>query len=372
LIRINENLDLLINRVYANKKYLGFTNGFKRLERIRAEYKDAYGTRNPQNAAKHELAPAQEALRDEFTDSVRTNLSVSASTVRTAMENAGLSEPFSALLETYVVPFSSTGTDAVPSALNSTNQSSQTFAAGFLSFESDHYRTINGFGEVSIGGRIGVSPTETLVTLSNAPTVPRAYLQNAFSWDLNVRGTTRMGSSVLLAGLFTFGQNILLSNSSVVTPGTSSILPVTTSPYGDTQTAAWFYEIGPEIRIYPYRLQRVASEKKFLLPSFSFATGFRVDDRFTSLSQVTQQQLRSFNRPGQRWFLKSFVTLTKVFERNQSQKSNSNLFNIGIGYEYNSVWGFSGSNRLVVPPNSRIYINASIDLVKAFTKQLPQ
>ncbi len=357
LQKIKGNLGVLMDRVYSNKKGWYFVPFSSRLRR-------EWGYANPGNSMFHDYA-----------DPVKKNLAVADADLTSAMEDEGLTEPFSALLETYLIPYSSAGTNAVPSALNGLNTPTQSFAAGFLSFESSHFRAQNGVGEMSIGGRIGVSPTETLVSLSSAPTAPKAYLQNSFNWSLNARGTARMGSSLLFAGLFTFGQNIILTNSSVVTPTTSSTTSgttgtstpaVTTSAFGNTQSAAWFYELGPEIRIYPYRLQRVASEKKYLLPSFSFATGLRVDDRFTDLNQ---QQFGNFDKPGERWFLRSFVTLTKVFERNPSQKSNSGVFNAGLGFEYDTVWGFPAGNRLVVPPNSRIYINASIDLVSAFTKQ---
>jgi hypothetical protein len=138
--------------------------------------------------------------------------------------------------------------------------------------------------------------------------------------------------------------------------------------------------VGPELRIYPYQLQRVNDEKKFLLPSFSFSTGLRLDNRFSDLNQT---QYYNFRRPTQRFFLRAFVTLTNVVERNPSQKANSGLFNVGLGFEYDAPWVgfFNGSTcetdpcsggRLVVPPDSRVYINASIDLVKAFSKQSGQ
>ena len=46
-------------------------------------------------------------------------------------------------------------------------------------------------GEMSIGGRVELLPVETLVTVSGTDSKPRAYLQNAFHWDLNVRGSER-------------------------------------------------------------------------------------------------------------------------------------------------------------------------------------
>lgn len=76
----------------------------------------------------------------EETD-IEVNLAVAQQTLRTLQEDQGLTEPFAALLETYFIPFTSTGSNSVTSALTGTNNKNQTFAAGFLSFESDHLRT---------------------------------------------------------------------------------------------------------------------------------------------------------------------------------------------------------------------------------------
>ncbi len=377
LVRISSNLSLLADRVYSNNHNFWPPIGHSaRLtgETKRAALKLSIKGRTP-------LLP----LDKEFVNYVVTSLSDAHFALTTIMENNGLTEPFSGLLETYVVPYSTAGSNGVPSALSSLNQSNQTFAAGFLSFESDHFRPrVIQIGEMSIGGRVGLLPVETLVTVSGTDSKPRAYLQNAFHWDLNVRGSERWGSRTLVAALVSFGQNILLSNSSVITPATQSpassaqtpAAANTTSPFGNTQSGAWFFEGGPELRIYPYQMQRVNDEKRFLLPSFSFSTGIRLDARFSGLNTLFKDQngaaYGDFWKPTQRWFLRAFVTLTNVLERNPSQKSNSGLFNVGLGFEYDNVWGFPGAGRLVVPADSKIYINGSIDLVKAFSKQSGQ
>ena len=355
ILRINSNLSLLADRLFSSTKLLPVRPVGGRL--------------------KNELKDARIA---NGADAIFRNLRVALYKLNTAMETAGLTEPFSGVFETYLIPYSSAGSNSVPSALSSLNQSTQTFAAGFLSFESTHFRSRNvAFGEISIGGRIGLSPVETLVSISSSPTQPNAYLQNAFNWNLNVRGTERLGSRMLFAGLLTFGQNILLTNSEVVTPassgGTKSAVPATTTaPFGNhTQSGAWFVEIGPELRVYSYHVHRVADEKKFLNPSFSLSSGLRLDDRFSGLNET---QYGNFWRPTQRWFLRAFVTLTNVLELNpnSSKKANSGPFNVAVGFEYDSVWGFPAVGRLVVPAVSRVYINASVDLVKAFSKQSSQ
>lgn len=308
-----------------------------------------------------------------YTTQVVSTLMVAQQGLQTIMEDQGLTEPFAALLETYFVPFSAAGSNGVPSALTATNQKNQTFAAGFLSFESDHFRAPNiPFSSLSFGGRIGISPRETLVTVNglmdssgNPDTRPRAYLQNAFNWQLDTRGNFALGRRSEASLLFAWGQNILIADTNAVGPAA----PNTTTLYGNTQSGAWFWESGVGYRIYPYDLQRVRDEKKFLLPSFSLSTGFRRDSRFAGLEQA---QLGSFSNPEQRWFLRSFVTLTNVFERNQSGNNNSGLFNVGIGFDYETVWGFGAGGergRLTVPNSSRIYLNASIDLVGALGKQ---
>jgi hypothetical protein len=85
-----------------------------------------------------------------------------------------------------------------------------------------------------------------------------------------------------------------------------------------------------EYRIYPYELQRVRDEKKFLLPSFSFVSGFRRDSRFAGLQET---HMATSQNPVQQWVMRSFVTLTNVFERNPSGKNNSGVFNVGLGFE---------------------------------------
>ena len=359
LTSVNSNLSQLIYRVYANA-----LNGLLSLplgccKRIQGE-KNFYN---------------KQGIKVQIeVDSVKRTLNAAQAHLRRTLEDNGLTEPFSGLLETYLIPYSASGNNLVPTALTALNQNTQTFGAGFLSFESQHFQLKQSdAGELSLGGRVGVAPTQTLVNVSGT-TGPRSYLQNAFNWDMNARLSSPIGSKTLFGLVYTFGQNVLLSQSSVITPAQNSPAPSgptgsasTTTPYGNhTQAAASFWEAGPELRMYPYNLQRVSADKKYLLPSFFFDTGIRFDKRFENLNET---QYGNFWRPTQRFFFRSFVTLTNVLERNPSQKSNSGLFNVAIGFEYSTAWGSPPNGRLVVPADSLVYINASIDLVKAFSKQ---
>ena len=377
---------------------------------------DALQSKTNANAAQ-QLKQDEQQIDKEIDSQLRrieTNLSDAAAILNTLMENNGLTEPFSGLLETYLIPYSNAGSNAVPSALQGLNQSNQTFAAGFLSFESNHFRTRKvQAGEISVGGRVGVTPVQTLVSLSNDPNltatpakppVPKSYLQNAFEWSLNTRWSTHLGKRTLVAALASFGDNVLISGSQVVNPSTVTTMnppaqqqaaaaaspapattvatnATTTTPFGNhTQNGAWFGELGPELRIYPHRLRRVDDEKTYLSPSFSFSTGMRLDERFAGLGQTTYN---NFRRPTQRFFLRAFVTLNNIGELNPNSAKKPNespLFTVALGFEYDSAWGSFATTacdsysqcspgRLLVPADSKVYINASIDLVKAFSKQ---
>jgi hypothetical protein len=381
LSRIGLNFSLLEDRILARKHGLvfGAQGGRLEVEWNHSESQDI-DEEIPEKGVFREEVKRKRRVHRPFEESfaeIRGDLDATKPVLETALEDAGLTEPFSGLLETYLVPYSNAGNNSVPSALSSLNQSNQTFAAGFLSFESQHFRWRNvPLGEVSVGGRIGVLPVETLVSVSNDPNKkPNAYLQNAFDWNLNVRLSGRWGERMLATMLVSFGQNILLTNSSVLTPAAPSVsnnppsnnTPAnTTSAFGHSQSGATFTEIGPELRFYPYRLQRVDNEKRYLAPSFSLSTGLRLDERFSDLQQT---QYGNFLKPTERLFLRTFVTLTSILERNPNSTAKASPFSAAIGFQYETPWLFPSSSRLVVPSSSGIFINASIDIVSAFSKQ---
>jgi hypothetical protein len=235
LIRMNSYLTRLIDRYFERARFLGLPVGRQRrydeeLKKVAVAISDA------QPARKVAVQRWAHSRGIEETD-IEVNLAVAQQTLRTLQEDQGLTEPFAALLETYFIPFTSTGSNSVTSALTGTNNKNQTFAAGFLSFESDHLRTRKiPFGDLSFGGRIGISPTETLVTvagLTNASTgtpdnKPKAFLQNAFNWRLNVRVKMPLGRRSEASPLFSWGQNILVADTSAVGPAP----PNTTTLFG--------------------------------------------------------------------------------------------------------------------------------------------
>lgn len=101
-------------------------------------------------------------------------------------------------------------------------------------------------------------------------------------------------------------------------------------------------------------------------PALSFATGFKSDQRF---QRGGGPGLGAFGSPSARYFLRSFVTITNVRERGFSEKPNEKIFNVAFGIEYQTPWsrGQGVTNR--VPSTTMVFVNASINLIKAFGKQ---
>src|SRR5260370_16813029 len=80
----------------------------------------------------------------------------------------------------------------------------------------------------------------------------------------------------------------------------------------NTGRAARYWELAMQYRIYPKLLATIEDQKDFLKPAFAFSTGFRKDSRF---QQYHGAGLDDFAHPEDRWFIRSFVTLTKVQEQ---------------------------------------------------------
>ena len=127
---------------------------------------------------------------------------------------------------------------------------------------------------------------------------------------------------------------MLLDDSVIVGPDQIN----TTSLIRNNQgRSSWYWEVGPDYRIYPFRLPRVHDEKKFLLPSFSLATGFRKDSRFQYYPKakngpttlLTPNGLESFANPDKR-FIRAFTTLTNVGERNFNETKTTSPFNVAV------------------------------------------
>lgn len=314
---------------------------------------------------------AKQAVRDTFKQAI-LNLRIAEGRVLRLMDQRGLLDPLSALLQTYVVAITNVGNTDVPSALTAVNQGNQVKAAGYLDFESEHFKARNGIFsnfDLSFGGRFGVTPEQTLVTLTPpATTNPKpvyTLFQNAFLWELNGRVGLPWGRRAEVSlPVFRFGQTILLDDSILVGPNSNQSTSLVPNNKG---RGAWYWELAPQYRIYPRLVELIHYDKKFLSPSFDFASGFRRDSRF---QPTVGSGIETFANPVKRWFIRSFVNLMKVNERNPSGKDASNPFDVAIGVEYDAVWGHSGGKfGPAVPPSTKIFVNASIDLVKAFTKQ---
>jgi len=311
-------------------------------------------------------------------DDTNTDLEAALSSVEVAsgivlqlMDQRNLLDPFNALLQTYIVAVVAAGNTQVPSALTTQVQTNQVKAAGFLNFESEHFHTNSNTGpDLSFGGRFGVGPVETLDTVAPAPQKPSptgvyTLHQNAFIWDLNARLNWRLGRKAELSlPMFRFGETILMDDSvSVSAQPTTTAMPIA----NNRGKSAWFWEAAPEYRLYPKLLATIEDSKKFLEPSFSFSTGYRRDSRF---DPFPGSGIESFANPTKRWFIRSFVTLTKVAQKDFSSTTTANPFDVSIGVEWDTTWGTSGGKAGPgVPDATRIFINASIDLVKVFTKQ---
>lgn len=163
---------------------------------------------------------------------------------------------------------------------------------------------------------------------------------------------------------FRFGETILLDDT--VSVAAQPVQTATPIP-NNRGKSAWFWEAAPEYRLYPKLLETVEDTKQYLQPSFSFATGYRRDSRF---NQASGGGIDSFANPTKRWFIRSFVTLTKVTQRDFTTTTSAAPFDVSVGVEFDTVWGKSdGKAGAAVPDGTKIFINASFDLVKAFTKQ---
>jgi hypothetical protein len=295
----------------------------------------------------------------------KTRLYAARSRLSQILEDRGLTEPFSAVLDTYIIPFAVTGSNRVPTALLGANSKNQTLASGTLAFESERFRDRRiRFADLSVGGRIGIAPTQTIVSIKNGSVdenKPHTLLQNAFHWSFNCRGNIALSRKSEVAPFFAFGQTVLLEDSIAVGPDEGATAALFAN---NKATHARFWEKGIEVRIYSMRRSRVRVEKKYLSPKFQLATGHRIDERFAGLNEF------GFSRPRQRWFVRGFVFLTDVGERNFSGVNKSNPFNLAVGIEYDAAWGTGRlPDQLRVPGNSRVYINASLDLIEAFSKQ---
>ena len=165
-------------------------------------------------------------------------------------------------------------------------------AAGFLDFESEHFSAKQSRSlDVSFGGRFGIGPTQTLVKVSGLKlpdgTVDNrvfTLFQNAFIWELNGRLNSRFGrKGEVSIPVFRYGETILLDDSVLVGPDKEN---TTTLVQNNIGRNAWFWELGPEYRLYPYLLPRVHDQKKFLLPSFSLSSGYKKEHRFQYFPKV--------------------------------------------------------------------------------------
>jgi aminopeptidase-like protein len=122
------------------------------------------------------------------------------------------------------------------------------------------------------------------------------------------------------------------------------------------------------LRLYSNLLEKVEDNRDFLNPSWSLAMGFRADSRFQPYpgSGLPVDNLRK------RWFLRSFVTLTNVIEKNNNNATagKTNPFDVAVGVEYDRGGRYPwGARSQTVPDGVMVFINASVDLIAAFKKQ---
>jgi hypothetical protein len=272
--------------------------------------------------------------------------------VHELMSSEGLQEAFAALLDTGIALADSGGARVRPA-----RDSSEAQARGVVGWESRHFGEDGARAHFSLGGSLGFAPTMVLVRTGGSESTPQTIFQHAFVWDFMPRLSFPAGDGE--AALFgRWGQSRLTGDPEAFQRGEDTVVAVRIA--NDTGRIEHFLETGVEYKLYNRPLDVIHHEKDFLLPAFSLALGYRMDNRLRAWGNA----FGDLSARPDRMFYRMSVSLNRI--ANLTQKDILRKEPISIRFSVDHDRPLRGSQ---VPPATRLIFGGDVDLVKAFRGQ---
>jgi hypothetical protein len=366
-------------------------------KKLRRELVDAASKGQLVNA--DNLNPVEASRSDESRGVLREK-------VHELMDGRGLRQPFSAVLDSGVV-FASAGSDVNDAtgdfaAFKRTDQF-KTVPFGVVRWGSKHFYEHGGKPHFSFGGRLGLMPTLSPVTVDPPATtttpagatdatptdsnpgapnqtnpaaqltpslrvaqtstdpvteaIRRSVFQEAFVWDAGPDLNWQMGAASEFVLSYRFGQTIMATEQPKVTndEGKEVLAKVVENGAG---RAAGYHEMSIGWKYFTQDLSVLHDDHGIVKPGFEATTGVRYNRRFRPAGD--HLGLLSDGNPERRFFARFRVDLPTVFKHPKKGESQSPIaFAFAIDWEK----GFGGRPSRM-PAGTRLMFFGDFDLFK--------